>query len=110
MAGNGSGQGGNRVVVDPFPKPGGQIYGVEFRGGQNAGQRPSVAKGFGGEQQVQVSGPIGGEERQVQLHEGLRPALSAHSGVPLGGVEPDLGGSGEDYPVHVLLVGHRQAS
>ena len=102
------GQGRDGLEVDPLPQPLGQLGGEPGGAVQYLLQRPAAVKGLGREEHGQVSGLVLGQQGQVQLHEGLGPALAPHAGVGAGGVEAYLRGAGQDHPVDVLLVGDGQ--
>ncbi len=57
---------------------------------------------------MQVAGQLRGQKRQVQLNERLGSTLTAHTGVGPSCIQADLRGTGEDHPVHRLLVGDGQ--
>ena len=107
-AGDGGGQGWHRLEVDPLPQPHRQLRGEVGRADEDLLQRPVLGQSLRGEQQVQVAGQRAGQQREVQLHERLGPALAANAGVGPGGVQADLRRPGEDHPVHRLLVGYGQ--
>ena len=57
---------------------------------------------------MQISGQLSGQQREVELDEGLGPALTTHAGVGSSCVQADLRGPGEYHPVHRFLVGDGQ--
>ena len=57
---------------------------------------------------MQIACLIGRQQRQVHLHKRLGTALTTHPGVSPRRIQPNLRRTGQDHPIHILLIRNSQ--
>lgn len=95
------------LLVDALPEALGEPACVDARRLANLLDRAPVGERLGGEEHVQVSSPLGREQRKVELDKGLGPPALARRPRGRGRVQPDDPASHGHNPRQSIPVGVR---